>query len=699
MALPVKEAFEPALAEQQQLLALLDPCLKLDPACFGEAEFTAVRGGSRVLGAAEAAVAKIAGGAVKADVKAALEEQAELLAIIEPVLAFCPTAFSSPEYLSLRKGSRVIKAATTAVMAIVTTCPPHDDWLKAREEHATIMDIVVPCLAMDPGSFATPDFLALRGGSRLIGAATKLVRAYAASPLVDDFAAMLASHKTMIEVVEACQALDKDHFAADEFQGLIAYGRIVEAMRSAVIRVASQPLPDDSFANAEGEYTKMMTSFVEPTVALVPDAFEGAEFAGVLARSRVVEAMEQAVKKEIAKPLLHDVAAAVAEHSAMVKAFVTPTQAVVPGAFTGEAWDGLLLGYSRIISGIEEAVDALAAQPLHETFAQGLAEYTNMMVTFVNPVKALNPLAFTAEKWAPLLNHSRIVDGMKKALRSVAANPIPESFDEALAEYESMMRSFVQPCLELVPDAFDGVEWQGLLGYSRLVTGCQSAVRKIASQKVPETFQLGFQEYQDMMSQFVNPCVKLVPDAFDGDEWKSLLSHSRLVAGGEQALRTACAATEPSLDSAEAMNEFSATITTLAPYLSLRPESFGADDLVAVRRGIRLEPCCEAAVAKDKLSNAAEYEALDAFMSRYAEFRETPASRKVFFTRKTSRVTLHHPAIGSWAQTTGLRGPRAPLRGPGRAACGSFTPPCRSSWPARSASLRAANPGTLPSSD
>jgi hypothetical protein len=94
------------------------------------------------------------------------------------------------------------------------------------------------------------------------------------------------------------------------------------------------------------------------------------------------------------------------------------------------------------------------------------------------------------------------------------------------------------------------------------------------------------------------------------------------------------------------MAEFESMQAIVQPCLEMDPASFAAEDLVSIRRGGRLELCCQAALNKDKLTNAAEYATLTEFM---APFRKADVTAFTFAGEFASKVQKLHdvlPAMG-----------------------------------------------------
>lgn len=127
-----------------------------------------------------------------------------MMVMVDACLAVDPSALGSPEFVALRKGCRVIDGAVLAVQKIIAS-PPKEEFKAAHEEYRTIAAIVDPCVAMDPSCFSSPEFMALRKGSRVMEGALVAVRRILSSPPKNIFSEALSEYKDLMGIIEPCE--------------------------------------------------------------------------------------------------------------------------------------------------------------------------------------------------------------------------------------------------------------------------------------------------------------------------------------------------------------------------------------------------------------------------------------------------------------------------------------------------------------
>ena len=94
-------------------------------------------------------------------------------------------------------------AATAAVNAL-SASPQKGSFEEALKEHQDLMQVVGPCLEIDPNAFGSPDFLRLRQGGRVIDQALAAVREIVKLAPKEDFASALEEHKTILAIMNPC---------------------------------------------------------------------------------------------------------------------------------------------------------------------------------------------------------------------------------------------------------------------------------------------------------------------------------------------------------------------------------------------------------------------------------------------------------------------------------------------------------------
>ena len=458
------------------------------------------------------------------------------------------------------------------------------------------------------------------------------VRKFRDVPLHETFQKAYEEYELMVNsYIQPCLSINAEAFGA-EFEDLLKYKRVFDACAVQIRAIAAQEL-EATFANAMSTYDRIMLEFLEPCLKLNADAF-GSEFNELREHQRVFKAMAIQIEALAKQPLESTFADCMKTHNNIMEKFLEPCLKLNSNAFGDTFAD--LRAYKRVFEAMQIQVRALVSQPLKETFEDALAEHGNIMDNFLTPCLQLDSSAFGNE-FDDLRAHQRVFEAMAIQIRALAAQPLEETFDGCMSTHKRILAEFLEPCLKLNPSAFCD-EFNGLLAYERVVKAMAVAVRKIVDLPLVEDFKAAMQEHKDMMDHAINPVLALVPGAF-GQEFDNLVAYSRVIAGGEKALRKAMEL-PTTTDSAAAMVEFSDMRKTVAHYLALVPDSFSAEDLLIVRRGVRLEPCCEAAIGRDKLTTADEYERVVKFCAPYKA-----ADPLVFTGEHVQRLTLLHQTI------------------------------------------------------
>ena len=458
------------------------------------------------------------------------------------------------------------------------------------------------------------------------------VRKFRDMPLHDTFQKAYEEYESMVNsFIQPCLSINTEAFGS-EFKDLLDYQRVFDACAVQIRAIAAQEL-EATFADAMSTHDRIMLGFLEPCLKLNANAF-GSEFNELREYQRVFQAMSIQIEALAKQPLESTFADSMKAHNNIMENFLEPCLKLNPNAF-GDTFTELR-AYKRIFEAMQIQVRALASQPLEDTFDGALVAHANLMDNYLTPCLQLDPNAFGTE-FDDLRAHKRVFDAMAIQIRALAAQPLEETFEACMHTHNRILAEFLEPCLKINSSAF-GDEFKGLIAHERVVKAMAIAVRNIAELPLVEDFKAAMEEYRNMMDHVINPVLALVPEAF-GQEFDSLVAYSRVVAGGEKALRKAMELPTSS-DSATAMAEFSEMHKTVAQYLALVPDSFSGEDLLSVRRGVRLEPCCEAAIGRDKLSTADEYERVVKFCAPYKA-----ADSLAFAGEHVQRLTLLHQTI------------------------------------------------------
>ena len=221
---------------------------------------------------------------------------------------------------------------------------------------------------------------------------------------------------------------------------------------------------------------------------------------------------------------------------------------------------------------------------------------------------------------AALAGHVLASVASERAMRAqVAASQCPADHAAALAEHKAMV-AVMDGCAANDPQAFTAPDLLALRKGCRVVEGASASLRATAASPLVTDVRGALEEHKAMVAT-MDSCRTLDPDCFTEDEFVGLRGGRRVVEGLELGARSASAAPAP-LDAAVAMAEYRSLAEAVAACRALPgggAAAFSATDLAALVRGERLEPCCEATAAKDKLSSFAEFEALAEFMKPYID--------------------------------------------------------------------------------
>jgi hypothetical protein len=447
---PLLDDHGKAMEEFKTMRFTVESCRVLEPTAFGASAFSGLLAGSRVLASAAAMLDRISSLPVLDDPKAALDEYAKMKAVVDDCILLDPSALSSDNHISLRKGNRVIGGATAAVERLIGK-PVHEDFDAAFAEHEEIMSLIKPCIEIDADSFKGETFVALRKGSRVIASATKTVDLLAQKPLLESFEEAIQEFELMMLVIAPCLSMDPASFCTDQYVNLRKGLRVIDEAKQAVRKIASQPLLL-SFEASFTEHQSIM-AIIDPCLSMDSNHFSEKEFVELRKGSRLVAGMTVTVTKNAELPLLESFEACIKEYETMMK-IIEACLLIDPESFHSTEFLALQK-YSRVFCSMALRIREICKQPFKETFVDALSEYNEIMNNFIEPALALDAAAFGNE-FEGLIQHSRVFESIERQIKNRLELPFELTFIDCMHEYNTMMNDFIKPCLEINAKAFGG---------------------------------------------------------------------------------------------------------------------------------------------------------------------------------------------------------------------------------------------------
>jgi len=447
---PLVDRHEEAMVEYKDMRAMVESCRVLQPTALDSSEFAGLLLGDRVVGSAAAFLDRLSDSPILEDPKAALDEYAKMKAVVDDCVLLDASALSSDKYAALRKGSRVVVTATAAVERMIGK-PIKEDFDDALAEHEEIMSLIKPCIEIDAGSFADDKYLALRKGSRVIASAMKTVDSIAQKPVLESFEGAFKEYERLMQIVNPCLSMDPSSFGADQYLKMRKGSRVIDAARKAVRQIASQPL----LYEFEPSFTehKSIVAIIDPCMSMDSTHFSEVEFVELRKGSRLIASMTETVKKNAEMPLLETFEASMNEYKAMM-GIIQACEEVSPGSFSSAEFMQLR-NYSRIFRAMAQRIRDICEQPFKTTFTEALSEYNESMEKFIKPALALDLTAF-GDEFDEFIKHARVFKSMEFQIKVVLALPLKTSFKECMLEYSTIMNDIMKPCMELNVDAFGG---------------------------------------------------------------------------------------------------------------------------------------------------------------------------------------------------------------------------------------------------